>query len=167
MMSDIRMEKCYQEQLGRIDRLMAIIEADNPHNIMRGLLFYDILIFACQSIWHLKDWVINDPEFGAKDKEALKNDIHSARCLLTCSDLANGSKHLLLSRPKRGARFSELQGVDIDTRNGIYQELYYVVCSDPADEFHGIEVRTLLRRCRNTWDRIINCHYLSEFDASL
>jgi hypothetical protein len=66
----------YQEQLARIDRLLLIIEADDPYKYFSGLLFYDILIFTCQSMWHMKDWILNDPKFGEKDHDSLNRDIH-------------------------------------------------------------------------------------------
>lgn len=159
------METCYRDQLDRVDRLMKIIEADDPYKHFSGLLFYDTLIFACQSMWHLKDWVLNDPGFGAKDHDALSRDIHSARCLLVCSDLANGSKHFALTRPKVGGGL-ERSGLHIDRAKGIHLEFYYIICPDPSDEFHHIEVRTLLRHCRDTWDSIIDRHYLTEVVGS-
>lgn len=155
------MEKFHQEQLQRIDRLLRIIESDNPYGIASGLSFYDLVIFACQSIWHLKDWVLNDPHFGAKDLAALKVEIHSSRCLLVCSDIANGTKHLSLNHPKIGGTLSERKGIQVDTAKGILKEFIYVACPDPADEFHGIEVRSLLRECRDCWARILDKHYLS------
>jgi len=118
-------------------------------------------------MWHLKDWILNDPQFGASDQAALSKDIHATRCLLVCADIANGSKHLSLSRPRVGGALSEATGLHLDTEQGICQEFYYVCCSDPADEFHGIEIRTLLRRCRDSWRQIINRHYLSQVDTWL
>jgi hypothetical protein len=103
---------------------MKIVESSDPYKMMSGMLFYDVLIFACQSMWYIKDWIINDPRFGAADMAALSREIHSTRCLL-------------------------------------------VSCDDPADEFHGMEIRTLLRRCRDSWDDIINRHYLSQIDTGL
>jgi len=159
------MEKYFQEQVERIDRLMKIVEASDPYKVMSGLLFYDVLIFTCQSMWHLKDWILNDPHFGASDIAALSDDIHSTRCLLICSDIANGTKHLSLNRPKIGSKLSDRTGLHLDTAKGIFQEFYYVSCDDPADEFHGMEIRTLIRRCRDSWEDLINRHYLSQVDA--
>ena len=102
---------------------------------------------------------------GASDQAELSKDIHATRCLLVCADIANGSKHLSLSRPKVGGALSEATGLHLDTEKGICQEFYYVSCTDPADEFHGMEIRTLLRRCRDSWEQIINCHYLSQVDT--
>ena len=154
----------YKDQLERIDRLMTIVEADNPHNRTSGLDPIDIIVFACQSMWHLKDWIVNDAHFGARDIKELKSDIHASRCLLVCADLANGSKHLSLTYPKVGARLSEHSGFHYEPSKGICRDIYYVVCPDPSDEYHGIEVRNLLRCCRNEWQKIINRHYLSKID---
>lgn len=156
------MEQLHQDQVQRVDRLLRIIESDNPYSMASGLSFYDLVIFSCQSMWHLKDWILNDPHFGAKDLVALKAEIHSARCLLVCSDIANGSKHLSLNHPKIGSKLSERKGVHVDTAKGVFKEFIYVICSDPADEFHGIEVRSLLRECRDCWARIIDKHCLSD-----
>src|SRR4029079_16322548 len=158
------MEKFHQEQLERIDRLLRIIESDNPYEMVSGLSFYDLVIFACQSIWHLKDWVLNDPHFGAKDHAALKVEIHSFRCLLVCSDIANGTKHLSLNHPKIGSTLSERKGITVETAKGIFKEFIYVACPDSADEFHGIEVRSLLRQCRDCWTHILDKHYLSNVE---
>ncbi len=38
------MEKLFQEQVERVDRLMKIVEASDPYKVMSGLLFYDVLI---------------------------------------------------------------------------------------------------------------------------
>ena len=158
------MEHSYLQQLQRIDRIMTIVEADSPHELAIGLLPIDVMIFACQSMWHLKDWILNDSDFGAKDKNALSADIHSSRCLLACADLANGTKHFSLNRPKVDGHIADYTGIHIDSSKGIYRELHYMVCADPSDELHGIEIRTLLRRCRDQWDWIINRHYLSYTD---
>ena len=143
---------------------MMIVEADAPHKSATGLLTIDVMMFACQSMWHLKDWIINDNNFGAKDKNALKQDIFSSRCLLACADLANGSKHLSLKSPQIGARMAGFAGMHIDSSKGIFRESHYVIYTDPSDEFHGMEIGTLLRRCRNRWDSIINRHRLSYTD---
>ncbi|MHB1897404.1 MAG: hypothetical protein ACYCOY_12265 [Metallibacterium sp.] len=146
---------------------MKIIEADDPYKILSGLLFYDVLIFTCQSMWHLKDWILNDPRFGAKDIAVVKAEIHASPCLLVCSDLANGTKHLSLNCPKTGGTLSEHTGVHIDPAKGIFLEFYYITCRDSSDKFHGMEVRALLRQCRDTWAGIINRYHLSVVDVGM
>jgi hypothetical protein len=155
-------EKHFQEQLERIDRLLKIVHSDDEHSPLGGALtFYDIVIFACQSMWHLKDWILNDPEFHPKDTKQLETDIHAEKCLLICADLANGSKHLVLKRPKVGASLWERQGIHDYPSQGIFQTFYYIVCSDHGDQYHGMEIRALLAAARQSWDTIIDRHHLS------
>ena len=158
------LENRYKDQLDRIDRLMTIVEADDLHAWVRGLDAFDIIVFACQSMWHLKDWILNDPHFGARDYEELRSDIHKSRSLLVCADLANRSKHLSLTDPKTGASLSDDSGIHVEPSKGICRHFFYVVCDDPSDEHHGMEIVVLLRRCRDEWQRIINRHYLSKID---
>ena len=71
------------------------------------------------------------------------------------------SKHLSLNNPKTNAELSDRSGIRFEPARGIYRVLYYVVCDDPSDEYHGMEVRILLRCCRDEWQGIINRHYLT------
>ena len=124
------MEHSYKDQLERVDRLMTIVEADNQYELIGGLETIDIILFACQSMWHLKDWVRNDPLFGARNVGELQKDIHASSCLRVCADIANGSKHLSLDRPKVGAQLWEHTGVHVEPAKGIFRDMYYVVCRD-------------------------------------
>jgi hypothetical protein len=126
------MEKFYQEQVERIDRLMKIVEAGDPYKVMSGLSFYDVIVFTCQSMWHLKDWILNDPQFGASDQAALSKDIHATRCLLVCADIANGTKHLSLSRPRVGGALSEATGLHLDTEQ-VYVKSF-ITCAVPIPQ---------------------------------
>jgi hypothetical protein len=71
---------------------------------------------------------------------------------------------LSLDRPKVRGNL-EGRGLHVDRARGIYLEFYYVVCTDPTDEFHFIEIRMLLRQCRDAWESIIDRHYLTKFDG--
>lgn len=152
----------YRDQLQRIDRLMAIVESDNFNDWINDLEPIDIVVFACQSMWHLKDWILNDPCFGAKNRDELNCEIHASRCLCICADLANGSKHLTLNNPRTDARLSDRYGFQLDTSKEICRVIYYVWCDDQSDEYHGMEIRDFLRICRDQWQRIIHRHHLSK-----
>jgi hypothetical protein len=157
------MEHRFEEQMQRIERLLRIVDAKDSSKLLGTLTFYDVIIFACQSMWHLKDWILHDEEFGAADGEVLKRDIHAAHSLKVCADIANGSKHLLLKRPKvgTGAAISDREGLHFDSEAGIFQEFMYIQCPDKSDEFHGMEIRPFLHRCREDWRAIIDRHHLS------
>lgn len=154
------MQRYFQEQVDRIDRLLKIVYAQDQTTLAGNLSFEDVLFFTCQCIWHLKDWVLNDAEFQAKDKDQLRNEIHSEQCLRICSDLANGSKHLVLAHPKTPFSLSPRIGINVEPAKGIFQVHYYVTSSDPTDPYHGMEIRELLRQCRDAWQNIIDRHYL-------
>ena len=155
------MEQFFQEQLARIDRLLAILEADNMDWLLGKLEHYDIAVFACQAMWHLKDWIMNDPEFRAADPQALKDDIHAEECLLVCADLANGTKHLALNYPKTGSSFAGVTGLEFRSSEKVFKVFYYVAMTDTNSQFYWMELRTLLRSCREAWNRIIDKHWLS------
>ena len=117
-------------------------------------------------MWHLKDWILNDANFQTKDTAKLKADIHAQKCLLVCADLANGSKHLMLTRPKVGAILGGRHGIMSYPSKGIYKIYYYVACANESDPYHGAEIRELLADARDTWDKIFDTHYLSIIDLS-
>ena len=144
---------------------MRIIEANDPTELISSLSFYDCIIFTCQCMWHLKDWVLNDEKFGAKDNASLEKDIHSAKCLLMCADIANGSKHLKLSHTNTEALIADETGIHIDSSRGIFKEFYYITHKNTQDRFYRMEIREFLRECRDTWEKIINMHYLSIVDV--
>ncbi len=159
-------EGFFQEQLQRVDRLMEIIVALDPAPLIGRLQYEDVLVFAFQSMWHLKDWILNDAFFGAADAGLLSREIHSEPCLQVCADIANASKHLTLTRPKTSAHVSDAAGMHLDASRGIFQVFYYVE-SKPEDRYHGVEVRDLLVECRAAWQRLIDKHQLSDVDSRL
>lgn len=156
-------EHCFQEQFERVDRLLEVVAAPDPSGFTGRLRYEDILVFAFQSMWHLKDWILNDARFGAADVDLLAREIHSAPCLQVCADIANASKHLTLTRPKTSAHISERSGIDLNTSKGLFRVLYYVE-STPGDRYHGVEVRDLLLECRDAWQQLIAKHHLSDAD---
>lgn len=159
-------ERYFQAQLGRVDRLLSIVTSQNPSALIGDLQYEDVLIFTFQCMWHLKDWILNDRQFGARDALALRSEIESEPCLRVCADIANASKHLTLSRTKTGSVLSAQTGVHLNAAEDIFQ-VYCYVDGSPSDPYFGVEVRSLLRECRDAWKRIIDEHYLSEADEWL
>ncbi len=163
------MERYFQEQEQRIDRLMRLVRAEDfPAAVNCALTFYDVVILTCQAIWHLKDWVLNDPNFGAADRADLSREIHGSHVLLVCADIANGSKHLSLRSPKigTGVELSDRSGIHVEPAKGIFQEFLYVQCPDPGDPYHAAEIRQVLEDARAEWQRIVDKHVLTEVIAS-
>lgn len=157
-------EHSYHEQWERVERLLQLVLAKDQAVACPGLLHYDLVVLCIQSMWNLKDWILNDPHFGAKSLSELKKEIFDARILLVCSDLANGTKHFRLDNPKTDIALSSRTGFHVDPALGIFQECFYIIAPDTNDTFHRKEVRDFLQECRDTWCRIINKHYLSCVD---
>lgn len=151
----------YRDQLARVDRLMEIVLSADQLSLSGNLTFEDVIAFTCVSLWHLKDWILNDVNFHADNVDELIADIHRERCLLVCADIANGAKHAVLARPKTAASVSDNQGIHLDSRAGIYQVFYYIDSADPAESYRSMEMRPFLQECRAAWGRIIKRHYMS------
>jgi hypothetical protein len=54
-----------------------------------------------EAVHHLKDWLGNDPS-GGVTRAAGDSLINASQVLQLCADLANGSKHLKLTRSRTG-----------------------------------------------------------------
>ena len=54
-----------------------------------------------QNCWHLKDWIINDDQISRRYRNKVEADAKKYEALMICADLANRSKHLVLSGPVR------------------------------------------------------------------
>ena len=144
----------YTEQIERVDRLLAIVNSTNPYPGIGDVEFDDLLQFAIQSMWHVKDWILNDPSLSEQIKKSVNEDIHSRRCLLICADLANGTKHMRLRSSKTGFSFQGQTGVHLDGKKGICMRYYEIHSEDPADECHLMEIRDLFAECRTAWEEI-------------
>lgn len=76
----------------------------------------DVALDAVQSFFeavhHLKDWLGNDPASGLakSDGDAL---INGSTVLRICTDLANGSKHLVLTTTRTGDRNTAVTRNDV------------------------------------------------------
>jgi hypothetical protein len=157
-------EHSHHEQWERVERLLQLVLAKDQTAACPGLQHYDLVILCIQSMWNLKDWILNDPQFGAKSLSELKQEILNTRILLVCSDLANGTKHFRLDNPKTDIAMSNHTGFYVDSVQGIFQERFYIIAPDTNDAFHRKEVRAFLQECRDTWSHIIDKHYLSYID---
>ena len=50
---------------------------------------------------------------------------------------------------------------------GIFQESYYINLDDSSNRYHGMEIRYLLRECRNAWQQIVDKYNYSIMDSLL
>jgi hypothetical protein len=85
------------EQLRRVERFLKRVENQN-----RASDEYDDDFWAFfQNCWHLKDWVKHDPESSAQVQRAVEADVGKLESLRICADMANRTKHFVLTRNLR------------------------------------------------------------------
>ena len=84
----------YKDQIYRIEKLYDACLKHFEIELCCELHLYDLLIMAFQNIWHLKDWVKNDPVLSENVKSQIVEKFHKSNCLKIAQEICNGSKHL-------------------------------------------------------------------------
>jgi hypothetical protein len=73
----------------------------------RSVDYDDDLYHAVQDAWHLKDWIKSDAAIDQALRDRIVADVENERALRIIADLANCTKHLVLSKKTReGAALS-------------------------------------------------------------
>jgi len=133
----------YREQLARVRRFLTRIETHN-----RPLQDYDDDMWSFfQNCWHLKDWVKNDPSVPPAIRATLEVDLASWPDLMTCADLANGTKHLQLKTPRVGARHTQK---NFRVVIGGDSSVEYVIETGDGTQSDAVQ---LARNCVTAWEQ--------------
>lgn len=87
----------------------------------------DTALSFFESVHHLKDWLANDPSSGIGEA-TVESLIRRNSVLRICADLANGSKHLVLTRSRTGDTSTAIarNDVTIDLGAGTAAHRFYV-----------------------------------------
>src|SRR5260370_40735833 len=92
----------WERQWARVKRRYACLEAMNtPREHISPSADYpddDFQAFF-MDCFHLKDWLKNDSASGLSGKE-VEDVVSNSGVLALCGELANGSKHLVLTTPR-------------------------------------------------------------------
>lgn len=100
-------EKLFPNWRGQYDRMMRWYERFEEINREKKekkpdfFKDHDTVYAFFQNCYHLKDYIINDPSVSLP-KDDVENYIQRISCLKLCSDIANGTKHLKLTKSKSG-----------------------------------------------------------------
>ncbi|HEY3124111.1 MAG TPA: hypothetical protein VGK70_08600 [Thermoanaerobaculia bacterium] len=70
-------------------------------------VYDDDLYHFFQDVWHLKDWLKNDPAVSQQVRTSVETDVNGVQALRLAADLANGSKHFELRFPREGAAIKQ------------------------------------------------------------
>jgi hypothetical protein len=93
----------WEQQWRRVGRLFARFEqtARGRDHDRESDYYQDEAYAFFQNCYHLKDWLKNDAASAAAVADDIEQFISVSRALSICADLANGSKHLRITRQPR------------------------------------------------------------------
>jgi hypothetical protein len=88
----------YRDQLDRAKRFRERMRAASTATDFQD---YTCAFFQC--CWHVKDWVLNDPDVPEEKADSIVASAEASPLLRICHDLCSGTKHLRLDRPQSGS----------------------------------------------------------------
>jgi hypothetical protein len=114
--------------------------------------FQDMMWACFQNCWHLTEWLRNDPTVPSPQNEAARKMARQSSTLKICGDVCNGTKHLLLTRPKSGVgATSQHINITIVPNEGRH-EMDCVVDDGHGNSISGLQ---LARDSIAEWERIL------------
>lgn len=121
-------KQTYTEQYIRTENWLNRLkkEKQKPNAIAGD--FIDFLYAFYQNCYHIKDWLLNDPTCALTNKE-IYDFINKSETLKICHDLANGTKHLTLKKPKSD-KDTRIDSFDIIEKNKNYFAQFTVVSGE-------------------------------------
>jgi hypothetical protein len=124
--------------------------------------YEDALYAYFQNCWHLKDWIKNDDATPATLKTAVQrvdNEQHRIDSLMLSADIANGSKHLKLTRSiRRGAKTEAeimvrvFDSVSESTQSNASVGFRYQIVESNGNSHDALD---LARRALADWENLI------------
>jgi hypothetical protein len=63
-------------------------------------LYDDDIYHFFQDAWHLKDWIKNDPSISKTVRNSIEDEVKNVKPLRIAADIANGTKHMELKKPR-------------------------------------------------------------------
>jgi hypothetical protein len=103
-----------------------------------------------EAVHHLKDWIRNDPSSGVT-KIDVHQLINTSPDLQLCADLANGSKHLVLTSPRTGDPSTTIARNDVAVHVGSGAAHRFYVASVGAEH----DALDLAERAVSEWEKFL------------
>ncbi len=111
----------------------------------------DTALSFFESVHHLKDWLANDRSSGIN--EALVESLIKRNPVLRiCADLANGSKHLVLTRARTGDNSTAITRNDVMINVGTRTAAHRFYVQSAKKEY---EVRQLAEEAVDIWTKFL------------
>jgi hypothetical protein len=158
-------DSTWQDQWQRIMRWRSQVQRgrDEPRTRSDGTEGYRDEVFALyQALWHLKDWLKNDPMTACGEGSAghtVEKWIKTAHHLLIAADVANGSKHMMQTRAMTRAGGSEQSRNDVTivVGRGVKHTFYIQDGRAGGAEYEAVDLADL---CIAEWRPFLSAHQL-------
>jgi len=149
----------YLEQYLRVKRWherFMTSSKNKVHNMSTDNYQDDLYAFFI-NCYHLKDWIKNDSSLTQQIRNKVEKFVSESEELNICGDICNGSKHLVLDRPKKSAdtkigsrHFSLVLG------HGPIIHIEYIIESNGKK----YDTHSLATKCIDTWNHFFKKHHL-------
>lgn len=145
----------WRDQWQRIERWRERVRAsrDEFRRDDLGTEGYRDEVFALfQAIWHLRDWVHHDPQLALTRQDVDQWIKSSCVALPVAHDLANGSKHMVLSRDWAGGAKQTRNDVTVAVGVGV-KHVFYIQDLKRKVEYEAV---ALADECIEEWSRLLS-----------
>lgn len=137
----------YIDQMNRVRRFLMRLDDQ-----VRSQADYDDDMWSFfQNCWHLKDWIKNDSALPVSFRNSIEGLVSASPDLQVCADLANGTKHLRLDKPRVGAKHSHRSVEYTGGNSSSIKFIYFIDVGNGATR-DGLG---LARQCVIEWERIL------------
>jgi len=141
----------------RAGRLLKRLERRTAPNVdlAEALAEYEVDVQAFFLIcWHIWDWVKNDVGITSTLRQAITGAAYASPVLCLCHDLANGTKHYTLSRPKLPPPGARQGSVEVERRDDATTWRFQIVLPDGTVRW----VDEIAREALDAWSAILSAH---------
>ena len=146
------LEEGWRNQYERMQRSRARLASPYQSSVAYDDDFYH----AVQDAWHLKDWIAGDGALGSTLGKAVAMEAESTRELRIVADLANCTKHLVLTKNIREGAAMQSTNSTINMQDGrMIREI--VVRLKDGSSHSGV---TLLDEAQRAWESLLTRHGL-------
>lgn len=113
--------------------------------------YQDIVYVFFMNCYHLKDWIINDPNVNLPSKQ-VEDFINSEDCMKISADICNSLKHLELNRSPRSGKVPKIESraYTVQIPNQTIQINYFIETNTGSKE-----VFELATECIHKWTEFI------------
>lgn len=116
----------------------------------------DALYHAMQDAWHLKDWIDGDDNLSLPLRSKIVDDAENDKTLGIVADLANCTKHLVLTRRIRQGAALHSASSEVNLGNRSMKREVVVRLKDGSTH-SGAD---LLKQALSVWDTVLKKHGL-------